>query len=590
MRYSIRFLLSGLVLSFTVPSFPAFADDIRVESTIKSATVYNDRATVTRMAKVEIPAGSHNLIFSGLPIKLYPNSLRVSGTSDARVVFGALTSKLENSEEFVVASVLSMKDRLDLSQGIIKGYKAEQEALSEANNMLKTWSMQAGSPQTNSAPSLMDLKPDQWIAASDGLSAKILANLKAKLALDQKISEENDRIRKINQDLKQFQADYKQSYTVTIPFESDKNTTLNVALSYQVSHVGWVPMYDARLDVQAKTLEFVQYGSVWQRSGEDWKDVELVLSTAQPSRGTALPELQSRWLSLYKPQASPAYVQAVEERNEADFEKAIKTGDSAIPVPLEAPSDRLQLPGAADDGEDPLHRWRRLQEERVLRKADTQAVVSNVNASGYVGEYKVTGPATVPSDGAQAKLLIGQFGADVGLQVQIKPQISDDAYMVATFKLKGDSPVLPGLLSLFRDGAFIGQDQVRSIIRPGEEAEMSFGVDDAVVVKRNVLKDEAREVGLITTDSVLEKNFINEIQNLHKQDIQIAVLEIVPVSGDERVRIDILRDKTTPGFEKDFKNVKGATRWVKVLKPQQKEAIKLGWSVSWPKDENLSGL
>ncbi len=66
-------------------------------------------------------------------------------------------------------------------------------------------------------------------------------------------------------------------------------------------------------------------------------------------------------------EASPAYVEAVEEANEADFEKAIKTGDSTIPVPVETPSDRLQLPEEQEETEDPLHRWRRLQEERVLR-------------------------------------------------------------------------------------------------------------------------------------------------------------------------------------------------------------------------------
>ncbi|MBK6896155.1 MAG: hypothetical protein IPH06_06155 [Alphaproteobacteria bacterium] len=66
-------------------------------------------------------------------------------------------------------------------------------------------------------------------------------------------------------------------------------------------------------------------------------------------------------------EASPAYVEAVEEANEADFEKAIKTGESTIPVPVETPSDRLQLPEEQEETEDPLHRWRRLQEERVLR-------------------------------------------------------------------------------------------------------------------------------------------------------------------------------------------------------------------------------
>lgn len=50
-------------------------------------------------------------------------------------------------------------------------------------------------------------------------------------------------------------------------------------------------------------------------------------------------------------EASPAYVQAVEEANEADMEmaemakleKALRSGESSIPVPVETPSDRLQL-------------------------------------------------------------------------------------------------------------------------------------------------------------------------------------------------------------------------------------------------------
>lgn len=71
-------------------------------------------------------------------------------------------------------------------------------------------------------------------------------------------------------------------------------------------------------------------------------------------------------------EASPAYIEAVEEENEATLEKAIKEGDSAIPVPVDTPSDRLQLPEEQEDSEDPLHKWRRLQEERVLRDSNVE--------------------------------------------------------------------------------------------------------------------------------------------------------------------------------------------------------------------------
>ncbi|MCB1784378.1 MAG: hypothetical protein KDI13_10345 [Alphaproteobacteria bacterium] len=70
--------------------------------------------------------------------------------------------------------------------------------------------------------------------------------------------------------------------------------------------------------------------------------------------------------------ASPAYVQAVEAQNEADLEEAIKTQGSTLPVPIETPSERLQLPAEEEEEEDPLHRWRRLQEERVVRETKQQ--------------------------------------------------------------------------------------------------------------------------------------------------------------------------------------------------------------------------
>jgi len=67
-------------------------------------------------------------------------------------------------------------------------------------------------------------------------------------------------------------------------------------------------------------------------------------------------------------EATPAYIKAVEEKNEDELERAIKTGESAIPVPIESPEQRLTLPEEKKEEEDPLHKWRRIQEERVERE------------------------------------------------------------------------------------------------------------------------------------------------------------------------------------------------------------------------------
>lgn len=63
----------------------------------------------------------------------------------------------------------------------------------------------------------------------------------------------------------------------------------------------------------------------------------------------------------------PAYREAVAEQNEADLERALSEGDSAIPVQIDTPETRLEVPEQQEVEEDPLHKWRMLQAEQAVR-------------------------------------------------------------------------------------------------------------------------------------------------------------------------------------------------------------------------------
>ncbi|MGH1456384.1 MAG: DotG/IcmE/VirB10 family protein [Alphaproteobacteria bacterium] len=69
---------------------------------------------------------------------------------------------------------------------------------------------------------------------------------------------------------------------------------------------------------------------------------------------------------------APAYIEAVEQQNEADLERALSSGDSAIPVPIETPDTRLEVPERQEEEEDPLHKWRMLQAEQAVREMKTR--------------------------------------------------------------------------------------------------------------------------------------------------------------------------------------------------------------------------
>lgn len=173
--------------------------------------------------------------------------------------------------------------------------------------------------------------------------------------------------------------------------------------------------------------------------------------------------------------------------------------------------------------------------------------------------------------------------------MQICPQITTDAYLATHAVLKGESPLLPGTASLFRDGAYVGKLNL-PLLRPGAATDIYFGIDDRVAVTHKTLKDERGQTGLIDKDNSLDRSFLTQIENLHKDPVDVVISETVPASQNEKLKIEIVEADTTEGYKADNDNTKGLLKWSFSLKPQEKKDVKLGWHLGWPKEFNLSGL
>lgn len=76
---------------------------------------------------------------------------------------------------------------------------------------------------------------------------------------------------------------------------------------------------------------------------------------------------------------SQAYEQAVTEFNITEVERALREGDSALPVPVGTTRGRVGLQEEAAMAEDPLERWRRIQEERQKRSQTQRPNLPNVD-------------------------------------------------------------------------------------------------------------------------------------------------------------------------------------------------------------------
>jgi uncharacterized protein (TIGR02231 family) len=561
-RHIVRFVLISFAIGFFV--IPAQADEISADAKLTAITVYSDRAMITRRAEIDIPAGAHSILISGLSPQLYADSLRTQGKSQVAMTLGAISHKIVNQSELMGVREKTLQAELESRQTARAKLEAEKSALEQQKTFLESLKAQAIT-KTDEELTRFTFNTDQWIAAGKVIQTGLAEAAIGMIEKEKQIAQIDKDIEAIQNNINQLYTGNKSTLQVTIPVETISGGKLTLDLSYQLPGARWSPVYDARLDTKTGKLEIIQYGSVAQATGEDWSDVALNLSTARPQRGAGLPTPTPQWVNIYDTQN---YNQA--RGISADMEMAIAT---SAPMAMES---AVQPNKARFNGAN--------QEQEITLQ------VATIETGGFNAEYKIAGLNDVPADGTETKLLIGPFETENKLEIQVQPHISTEAFLVARATLKGETPILPGPVSLFRDGDFIGQSAF-PLLRAGKETELAFGIDDQITVKRDTLSDEKGQSGmLVGVENVIERATSTEIQNLRKSDIDLVVMETVPAPRDEKIRLEIAEDKTSKGYELDADKIKGLLRWKTPMKAGEKTAINLGWKLFWPKDSQISGL
>ncbi|CAF4346727.1 unnamed protein product, partial [Adineta steineri] len=85
----------------------------------------------------------------------------------------------------------------------------------------------------------------------------------------------------------------KREVTIAVHIATNKIDVV-LDISYLISNCSWTASYDVRVNSAEATKQQTQltyYGSIINKSQENWTDVQLSLSTATPSLGGAVPKL-----------------------------------------------------------------------------------------------------------------------------------------------------------------------------------------------------------------------------------------------------------------------------------------------------------
>lgn len=558
----IRLLLSA---SLILMSQSVLADTIETSSRVTSATVFTDRAMVTREAKLHVSAGSHVVSIINLPAGFNESSLRVQGKADAPVKIGTIEIKrvflteLANSTEREKQTELEAK--IDEKAMLQAEISAVETRITFINRIVSNGADNHPTPDL----SKLDFSPDKWTQALSLLQKDMMEaqkDLTTRQISSRKIDTEIARLQSELNQVKTSQA--KQRRDAYVSIEADQDTDLLLSMTYQTAGATWHPTYDARLDTSNGALELEQYGLVSQQTGEDWVDANIVLSTAQPANGSEMPRLYSWLVGVFKPVAV-AYRQSRDE---------LESSRSMLAGAMKMTSNDANAPAPAASSP----------------SVQAEAIQSTVQSSEYAAEFHVPGHITLKSINDPTKMFIASMKMKAELSAQTTPRLMAQAFLFAKVTNNEDYPLIPGTVAKYRDGGFIGNASL-AFLRPKENADLSFGIDDRIKVTYQRTHESIDNPALVVVGDIkVDRQYQTKIVNLHKDPVSITVFEQYPVSNDPDVTAELVDEETTQGYNKDPEDRQGIITWSGTYDAKQEKTFNLGLRVKYPKGKQITGL
>jgi uncharacterized protein (TIGR02231 family) len=539
-----RVVMTSIIVLAAFAAARAEAADVEAASAVDAVTVYPDGASVTRVVSVELSAGDNTLVLKDFPLKLDPSSLRVEGEADASLTIGAIDTKSPRAAPPVNLPELdkrieTLKDEHADLDGAIAAATARRKF---AERFAET--SPAGIGEKGEARPLAD-----WRAAFAAVAEEVAA-------ADAAIREATRKQRDIDREIARLEQDRatkppsKLEVKIALAANAPAKATLHV--TYTVPNARWTPIYDARLDTGAKdrkpALELVRRAEIAQSTGEDWSDVALSVSTVRTALGGKAPELSPLVVQY------PAVVQA--------------PAPSSVP----APGQRSLQPHMA--------KGQNLFADQAVEKKAVAEV------SGFQVVFKIPGRVSVGASEGAKSLYISAATISPDLVVRSVPVIDPTAFLEASFIQSEDAPLLPGRMSIYRDGVFVGRGQMAAASKE-EKVRLGFGADDKVKIVRSVVKRNEGSAGLIvTTSKTDERSFKTAIRNGHDFPIRVAIEDQLPVSENDDIQVEML-PATTPPTTTNLRDKRGVLEWAVEVAPSDAKEIVFAWRVRWPKDKGV---
>ncbi len=339
-RKNLIMLLITLYLAFNCKA----NDTITTNSDIKRVVVFLKGAQVNRSAKCILKSGKNIINFTKLTSQLDEKSVQVK--SDESVAIQSVNFTVNYMDSLNRKNTIKkLQSELQKLTNDHKLLESKIYVLNQEQDLLKKNQVLGGDKKV--------INTDELKIASAYYREQLTQIIKLRKKVKDEIKDTKEKQRAINQQLNEL--NQKKALPVgeilVIAYVTEPKE-FNFSIEYFITEAGWKPKYDVRAESVSKPAILSYKADVFQNTDDDWSNVQLILSSSNPSLGGTKPVLKSWVIDVDKQYSSiqdnSNYDNSVKYYDDLknDYSSPITVDSEMTITGIIADSDGGAIPGA----------------------------------------------------------------------------------------------------------------------------------------------------------------------------------------------------------------------------------------------------
>ena len=615
----------------------AKADNKKVTPELKHVTVFTNGAQVERTHSMNLLAGEQIVTFTGLSPYTDVKSMQIKA-------HGKLTVLGVNYRTVHPDSLQRIKQLRDAEQKVKQTDDKEREMRSQlevVNAQLEMLKTNCSTGNRTAVTPLANIKELNTYYAQEMLELK-----KKAISIDQELAKLAE-IREKQQKTADSIAHLKLK-TITeaeLKLQVPQACKVDFTLTYYVKNAGWYPTYDIRSEGVGQPLQLSYKANMFQNTKEEWKNIPVTLSSANPNRSNVAPELRTYWLDYGR--SAPRYDNeavvegvsgvVVDENGEPIIGTTVKVEgtrlgtvtDSNGRYSIALPRDRDQLKFSyvgyvtqtrkvngstlnvtlKEDNSDlrdivvvgyGISRSGTSREESLdthalegrvagidVKKAKAKAkpesdLIDVKEQKAQFGyEFEIKQPLTMTSDGKTTTTEIARYQLPATYQYLGIPRADKDAFLMADATQWQQYSLLEGEANVYFENSFVG----KTILDPTvitDTLHFSLGRDNGIRIQRAQISGRSTR-RLLSTTQEQDLTWRITVKNSRKEAVSLTLRDQIPVS--ENSNITVTTEELSGG---QLNKTTGIVEWQLQLQPNEQRELIVAYRVKFPKSRWLN--